>query len=116
MADPTAKPSNQTDSTMPKNPTTEDLARQIETLKSDIANLTGVLSDLGRSKAGEFAGRARSHADDLQSRAHDQAAALRDTAEGAFEDAEAYVRRNPTTALGLAAGLGLLVGLLTSRR
>jgi ElaB/YqjD/DUF883 family membrane-anchored ribosome-binding protein len=40
----------------------------------------------------------------------------RGTLEGLEDDASRYVRDNPWQALGLAAAIGLLVGVLVSRR
>ena len=41
---------------------------------------------------------------------------LLDRAKDAADDAEKYVRRNPWQSLGIAAGVGLIVGVLLSRR
>jgi len=85
-------------------PTTEDLSRQVEALKADISRLTETLSDYGKSK-----GRA------YQAEAKRRAYELRDDAQGHVDDLEAYVRTNPAQALGIAAGIGLLIGLFSRR-
>ncbi|PZX18895.1 ElaB/YqjD/DUF883 family membrane-anchored ribosome-binding protein [Palleronia aestuarii] len=89
---------------MKTDPTTEDLSRQVELLKTDISRLTETIGDLGRAKGRQ-----------LRSQAEDQAAYVRDRAEGKVDEIEQYVRANPATALGIAAGIGLLVGLLNRR-
>jgi ElaB/YqjD/DUF883 family membrane-anchored ribosome-binding protein len=41
---------------------------------------------------------------------------VRDRAEEAVATAEAYVQQNPWQSVGIAAGVGFLLGLLASRR
>lgn len=41
---------------------------------------------------------------------------VRDNAKVAASNADAYVRDNPWTMMGISAGLGLLIGLLIGRR
>ncbi|SPJ23101.1 DUF883 family protein [Palleronia abyssalis] len=86
------------------NPTTEDLSRQVDALKADISRLTETLGDYGRTKSREYQGEARRRANEI-----------RDEAQGRVDDIEAYVRQNPAQALGIAAGVGLLIGLFSRR-
>ncbi|MBW7056481.1 DUF883 domain-containing protein [Paracoccus bogoriensis] len=64
----------------------------------------------------EYADKARHEAERLyeagQRHAHDAAA----YAEERYDEVAEMVRRNPAQALGIAAGIGFLVGLLISRR
>lgn len=76
----------------------EDLAKQIETLKSDLASLTQTLADYGTSKSSDLAGAAKDKATEAQLHA------------------EEFIRTQPATSLGLAAGFGFLVGMITARR
>ncbi|MDO5642370.1 MAG: DUF883 domain-containing protein [Paracoccus sp. (in: a-proteobacteria)] len=80
-----------------------------------------------RDKAGEYAETARDLGHEYAEAARDEARRLyRRGAEGAHQlahQAEDYydelstaVRRNPAQALGIAAGVGFLVGLLIARR
>ena len=87
-----------------RNPTTEDLSRQVDALKADIARLTESLGDYGKAKSQQYRSEAQRRAEDLRSEA-----------QGRIEDVELYVRQNPTQALGIAAGVGLLIGLFTRR-
>ena len=86
------------------NPTTEDLSRQVDALKADISRLTETLGDFGKSKGREY-----------QAEAKRRAYELRDEAQGHVDDLESYVRTNPAQALGIAAGIGLLIGLFSRR-
>ena len=81
-----------------KNPTVDDLSAQIQILRDDIASLTSTMGDYGKAKAQE----ARSTAQDAAAEAQMRA--------------EEFVRSQPTTALGIAAGIGFLFGLVTARR
>lgn len=89
--------------------TVEDLSAQIDTLKNDLSALTQTLSDLGAAKAKEAKNAASEGAAHLQN-------AGRDKILEAQLQAEDFVHKQPATSLGLAAGLGFLVGILTARR
>ncbi|MEH6648147.1 DUF883 family protein [Sulfitobacter sp.] len=82
----------------------EDLSAQIATLKSDLANLTQTMADLGAAKTTEA-----KTAENLQN-------AGRDKILEAQLQAEDFVQKQPATSLGIAAGLGFLVGMITARR
>jgi ElaB/YqjD/DUF883 family membrane-anchored ribosome-binding protein len=92
-----------------KDITVEDLSTQIAVLKDDIASLTSTLGEYGRSKTSEVSRNARNTVNDLSS-------AGRERALDAQRQAEEFVRTQPTTALGIAAGIGFLVGVITARR
>lgn len=82
----------------------EDLSQQMEQLRSDVAEISKTLGDLGRSQVTE-----------LRSRAEKGAAEMRDRARDVEHQAEDYIREHPLQSLAIAAGLGLLVGWLTRR-
>lgn len=92
-----------------KDVTVEDLSIQIAILKDDIAALTGSMGDFSKSKAREATEQAKSAA-------YSYAEAGKDRASEAQQSAEAFVRTQPATAMGIAAGVGFLVGLITARR
>lgn len=85
--------------------TSEDLERQIEALKNDIAGISRTLTDMGAARGDEVKARVHQTASDLQDRGRDMG-----------EQAADAVRRQPATAVGIAVGLGFVVGLLTGRR
>ena len=88
----------------PGKTTTEDLARQVDTLKADIAKLTDSLGSYGRTKSRE-----------VRNEANRRATEFRDEAQTRVNDLETYVRENPAQALGIAAGIGLLIGMFSRR-
>ena len=92
------------------NVSVDDLADQVKGLKADIAELTKSLSDYGTSKTSEAAHAARAKAEEY-------GRAGRDKALEAQMHAEDFIHKQPATALGIAAGVGFLVGMImTSRR
>lgn len=104
-----------------------DVAAQIDTIKADVAALTALLADLTDQKkeelkagAADAVNRAKSRAKDeasmARARATEAGEALRDSVEDHYTQAEDAVRRQPAMAVGVAAGVGFLVGLLASRR
>lgn len=87
----------------------EDLTRQLNTLKDDMAQLTSALGSYGQSVATGARDSAKERASDLRDAGVDRARQTQ-------QQAEEFIRTQPTTALGIAAGVGFLVGLVTARR
>ncbi len=94
----------------------DDLKAQIDALKADISALTGTVRDIGKNRAEAF-----------RTAASDQAGVWRDQGEAAMQEArakgmQAYgtaeqsVRDNPAMAVGIAAGIGFLTGLIFGRK
>ncbi|WP_165767790.1 DUF883 family protein [Marivivens niveibacter] len=99
-----------------KDETIDDLHAQIATLKSDIAILTSTVKDLGIEKKDNLSAAASAGAEILKMKGQ---AAMHDaqvTAKKAAEQAETTVRENPAAAVGIAAGVGFLVGMFAGRR
>lgn len=96
--------------------TNEDLAKQIDQLRTDLSDLGDILKSLTKQRVEETKGRAASaarHAQDRGREVLDEAAA---TLEGLEDQAVRTVREKPAQSLAIAAGLGLLVGYLMNRR
>ena len=72
---------------------TEDLSAQIEAIRADMQNLTSTVSRIGGTQ---------------MDRAQEKAMETK-------QDAEDAIKRNPLQAIAIAAGLGLLLGILTRR-
>ena len=95
--------------------TQEELAKQIEQLRSDVAEISKTLGDLGRGQVTDLRSRAERQAAELRARGRETADEVAARAREAEHQAEDYIRENPLQALAIAAGLGLLVGWLTRR-
>lgn len=93
-----------------------DLSKQMAVLREDIANLTAIVAEYGKAQAGQLQTAATDKASNLAKAGANAAHSAKATAELAYSDAEDTIRANPATAVGIAAGLGFLVGLLTTRR
>ncbi|GGE20037.1 hypothetical protein GCM10011360_05950 [Primorskyibacter flagellatus] len=103
-------------STAATKPTSDDLREQIAVLQADVAKLTRTMGDFGRAQGEQAKAAATRTAEDLRLRADH----LRQDAEAqlrtGYAQAETAVRDNPAAAVGLAAGIGFVLGLLSSRR
>lgn len=96
--------------------TVADLNDQIETLRNDIGSLTQTMADLGRAKGDAAAASVKSAASDARDKAADQVETARLQALELQGHANDFIRNQPATALGIAAGLGFLVGFLGARK
>lgn len=106
---------------------TDDIEQQLAALKADIAGLTKALADYGQAQGNNLSAAASdtAHAAKVksadaahQAAVHAEEAYLmaRAKANDALSRTEDSVRQNPAAAVGIAAGLGFLAGLLTARR
>lgn len=97
-------------------PSVGDLAKQIEALQKDLGDLTGMMTEMAKARAEKLKEDGEAKAQELRDKGEDAAAAAKQTAEDMQAQAMEYIRAQPATALGIAAGLGFLFGLLISRR
>jgi ElaB/YqjD/DUF883 family membrane-anchored ribosome-binding protein len=74
------------------------------------------LANTAREKGEEFVGRARSEADRLYREGERRAHEVAEYAGDYYDEMSDMVRRKPAQALGIAAGIGFLVGLILARR
>lgn len=96
--------------------TADDLAEQLAALREDVARLSELLGQYGRERAGDAVDEAERRAAALRAEMDRQADRLGAQARKAGDDAEEFMRERPGMSLAIAAGLGFLVGFLTSRR
>ncbi len=85
------------------------LVRDTEKLLADTANLAGDQADELRGQIHDSLLRARETLQLTQE-------TVRERSQAALGNAEQYVQENPWQAVGIAAGVGLLIGLLANRR
>ena len=100
----------------PTDSESEQLSKQIADLKADLAAISKTLSEMGTARS-----------DAAFESVRESALALRDQGEKALKDAQTRardvghqaadaVREQPAMAVGLAVGLGFLIGLVTARK
>ncbi|WP_292019050.1 DUF883 domain-containing protein [Maritimibacter sp. UBA3975] len=94
----------------------KDLQAQIEQLKGDVSELTTTLRDVGNSTAAEYKTRAKKTAKKARAKGQKAAQDAQDSAAAYYRTAEGQVRENPAAAVGIAAGVGFMVGLFLSRK
>jgi ElaB/YqjD/DUF883 family membrane-anchored ribosome-binding protein len=92
------------------------LAQRGAEIANDAVDAGREYADRARETGQEYADRARLEAERLygagQQKAHEAAV----YAEERYDEVSEMVRRNPAQSLGIAAGVGFLVGLLIARR
>lgn len=99
-----------------KEPTVDKLMEDLRRVVEDVEGLLKVTA----GQVGEKVGEARSRAEDTlraaRARLSDLEEQARDRATELTSDADGYVRDNPWQAVGIAAGVAFLLGILVSRR
>lgn len=94
----------------------DDIAAQIAAIRNDLAQLTEAMGTYGRAKSAEIGTRAAQGASDLRVRGKKEAARVEAGIEETLAMTEDFVARQPATALGIAAGIGFILGLWSARR
>ncbi|MBF9034803.1 DUF883 family protein [Rhodobacterales bacterium HKCCE2091] len=97
-------------------PDTDDIAKQLQAVKADLAKLTEVVSGYAAAKGTEARDRVTREAEALSAEArarYDRTAA---EADRIAREAGDLVRERPGMAVGMAAAVGFLVGYLGARR
>ncbi len=94
----------------------EQLSEQIAALKQDMAEISHTLGELGRSSRDAAAGQARRKASELRAAGERQIDAAQHRAEELGHQAADAVRQQPAAAVGLAVGVGFLLGFMTGRK
>jgi ElaB/YqjD/DUF883 family membrane-anchored ribosome-binding protein len=105
---------------MPRNSTTSSsqdaLVDEFQTLIHDTEKLLQHSASLAGEQAEELREQIRSSLDRARTTLHNAEDSLRERSTAAVQATEGYVQTHPWQALGVAAGMGILLGLLISRR
>lgn len=97
-------------------PNVEDLAKQIDELKADVSKLVETLGAMARSEGEGLSAEMRAKAEKLRDTSADHAARAEARLSELAGEAEWLARDRPAAAMGMAAGIGFLLGLILSRR
>ena len=95
---------------------TQKLVSDYKVLVADVEELVRATASQSAEKVAAARARAQQALVELKPRIASAEAAVRDAAGRAIDSADDYVQRNPWPAIGVAAGCGLLLGLLIGRR
>lgn len=95
---------------------TDKLSKDIETLKADLSQIAGTLRDLGLQTKDTAVEEGRRRYELARLRGNQQVDHLRHSAEDFSHQATEAVRDRPGTALLIAAGIGMIFGILTARK
>ena len=94
----------------------EQLVTDIKSVISDAEDMLSATADQTGEKLANLRARVKARLSDARERLIDAEAALRHNTKLAARAADDYVHESPWTAVGVAAGVGLLVGLIIGRR
>lgn len=98
------------------NITKEKLVTDFKLVVADAEELLRLTANQAGDKAAELRARVQDHLVSAKQKLADADAALRDNAKAVARATDDYVRDNPWRAVGAAAGIGLVIGLLIGRR
>ena len=95
---------------------TQKLIADYKVLVSDAEELIRATASQSTEKIAEARNRLQQALHDLKPRLANAEAVLKDKAQAAAHAADEYVHDNPWVSMGVAAGVGVVVGLLIGRR
>lgn len=94
----------------------EKLVTDIKAVISDAEEILAATADQAGEKIASLRARAKVRLSDAKERLADAEAVLVAKTKAAAQATDDYVHESPWTAVGVAAGVGVLVGLLLTRR
>ncbi|VVT19376.1 conserved hypothetical protein [Roseovarius sp. EC-HK134] len=94
----------------------DHLSQQISTLREDISAISKTLAGLGGTTRDAAVDGARRKVSQLRDASSEQLHAAQHHAEDMGQQAADAVRNQPAAAVGLAVGVGFLLGFLTGRK
>ncbi len=93
----------------------DDLSKQLDQLRADLGELTKTVGTYSKEQGQAAGNRARTEAERIRARGEATAQDVQRQVEELTETAGDRVREQPLMAVGLAAGVGFLVGMLSRR-
>lgn len=94
----------------------EQLVADLKVLMSDVEELVKATASQSGDKIAEVRGRIQNAAAELRPRLAQAEALLKEKAKMAAATTDDYVHDHPWTAMGVSAGVGVIIGLLIGRR
>jgi ElaB/YqjD/DUF883 family membrane-anchored ribosome-binding protein len=102
--------------TKPIEEATQDFTADLAALRDDITKLTQSVTDLVRAQATTTADSMLGAVDSARRKISDTATDAQDRVSAISSDLESTIERNPLTAIFVAIGAGILIGLLSRTR
>lgn len=93
-----------------------DLAADLAALRADVARLSDTMAAFVRDQADTAGAAMRGAVGDARDQLSQAAAQAQDRALGAAADLERRIEKNPLTAVLIAAGIGLALGMMSKSR
>lgn len=94
----------------------DQLSAQVSALKDDISDISRTLGDLGRSSRDAASAQASETAAEMRAAGRQKVNDAQDMAENIGRQAGEAVHNQPMATMGLAVGLGFLLGFMTGRK
>jgi ElaB/YqjD/DUF883 family membrane-anchored ribosome-binding protein len=94
----------------------EKLVSDMKIVVGDAEDILRATASMAGEKVGELRERIQERLRDAKVRIADAEAALRDSTKAAARATDDFVNDNPWKAVGIAAGVGLLLGVIIGRR
>ncbi|MGR7664830.1 DUF883 family protein [Klebsiella aerogenes] len=101
---------------MAKDNVAEDLRAELKNLADTLEEVLNSSTDKSKEELGKLRSKAESVLKDSRVRLSDTSDAIVKQARETAARADEYVRENPWTGVGIGAAVGLVVGVLLSRR
>ena len=101
---------------MAKDNVAEDLRAELKNLADTLEEVLNSSTDKSKEELGKLRSKAESVLKDSRVRLSDTSDAIVKQTRETAARADEYVRENPWTGVGIGAAVGLVVGLLLSRR
>jgi ElaB/YqjD/DUF883 family membrane-anchored ribosome-binding protein len=93
-----------------------DVTEQMAILKDDIRSLSATIAEMAQAKGNDMSHSAKAHVAEAREAVHSGVDVAKDQAAQIQGQAQDFIRTQPATALGIAAGVGFLIGMLGTRK
>ena len=93
-----------------------EIATDLAALRADIATLSETIAGLMRGRADAAGGAVKGAVGDARDQLSQAVNHAQDSAFGAAADLERRIERDPLTAVLIAAGIGMAIGMMTKSR
>ena len=96
--------------------TPDSVGRDVKNVVNEAQELLKTVQTEGSNRMDEVKSKMAAQYEVARARLGDLQTTVADGAKVAVDETDAYVRNNPWTAVGIAAGVGALIGFLCARR